>query len=98
MTTTESMEPAPKKEVLQARVSAEKKNLIKKAADISGQSLTDFMLINLQNAAEKIIRNHEIIELAAKDSKVFVEAMMNPPPPNEKLKEAAKWYRDLSLE
>jgi len=36
-----------------------------------------------------------VIELTARDQKIFVQALLNPPKPNEKLRKAAKRYRML---
>ena len=72
-----------RKERLEARVTAQQKALFQQAADIEGRSLTDFMLDNLQNAARKVIKEHNIIELSASDTKILVEALLKPPAPNE---------------
>jgi hypothetical protein len=45
-------------------------------------------------AAERIINSHEKITLSARDWEVFYDALVNPPEPNERLKEAARRYRE----
>ncbi len=45
-------------------------------------------------AAQRVIGSHEKITLSAKDWEVFYDALINPPEPNEKLKEAARRYRE----
>lgn len=39
------------------------------------------------------IANHNVLKLSAEDSRAFVDAILNPAPPNEALKAAAKRYK-----
>ena len=57
-------------------------------------SVSDFVLANAVAAAQRVIGSHEKITLSAKDWEVFYDALINPPEPNEKLKEAARRYRE----
>jgi uncharacterized protein (DUF1778 family) len=86
------MAKAAKMERLEARIEARQKALFKRAADLQGQSLTDFVVTSAQEAAKKAIREHEIMELTSRDQKVLVEALLSPPEPSKKLKQAAKRY------
>lgn len=83
-----------RKERLEARVTAQQKALFQQAADIEGITLTDFMLDNLQKAARKVIKDHNIIELSSSDTKILVEALLKPPAPNKTLIKAAYRYKD----
>ena len=80
---------------LEARVSAEQKALFERAAALQGLSLTDFLVQSAQAAAEEVIRNRETITLTARDTAVLVEALLNPPAPNEALRAALERHRDL---
>ncbi len=84
-----------KAERLEARLSRKQKELIQHAADLAGRSLTDFILSASQEAANKVIREHEVITLTAQESENFVNALMNPPAPNLALQKAAKRHRDF---
>lgn len=84
-----------KSERLEARLSQKQKALIQHAADLAGRSLTDFILTASQEAASKVIREHEVITLTVAESKNFAEVLINPPAPNAALKKAAKRYRNL---
>lgn len=77
---------------LEARVAQEQKDLIQYAADIEGISLTDFMVSKLRAAAEETIERHTVITLTREGSISFVNALLNPPEPNEKLREAYRKY------
>jgi uncharacterized protein (DUF1778 family) len=79
---------------LEARVPADVKMVIQHAANISGRSLSDFLVTSALEAAEKTIREHEIIVLSARDSIAFAEALLNPKGPNEALREAFRLHRE----
>ena len=84
-----------KAERLEARLSRKQKELIQHAADLAGRSLTDFVLNASQEAANKVIREYEVISLTAKESENFVNALLNPPKPNTALKRAMKRHSKL---
>ena len=79
-------------ERLEARVTAEQKALIEHAAALEGRSITDFVLTSVQDAAKRAIAEHEVIQLSVKDSKAFVEALLNPREPSKKMRERAAAY------
>ncbi|MBI4320891.1 MAG: DUF1778 domain-containing protein [Chloroflexi bacterium] len=87
-----------KSERLEARVTRQQKELVQRAADLSGRSLTDFIVSSLQSAAEETIRTHQVIELTARDTEAFVSSLLNPPVPNERLRAAARRYRQIMEE
>lgn len=82
-----------KQERLEARVTREQKRLIERAAELEGRSITDFLVAAAQSAAKQVIQEHEVLRLTAKDCAVFVEALMNPAPPTQKLRRAVRRYR-----
>ena len=80
---------------LEARISPEIKALIQKAADLEGRSLTDFVVATVQAAACKVIEQHQTLKLSFEDSEAFVDAILNPPKPNNALKSAASRYKQF---
>ncbi|MFM7603307.1 MAG: DUF1778 domain-containing protein [Pseudanabaena sp.] len=78
---------------LEARISQETKALIQKAADLEGRTLTDFVVSSIQAAAYKVIEQHQTLKLSIQDSEAFVDALLNPPKPNQALKSAALYYK-----
>ena len=80
-------------ERLEARVSKEQKQLFQKAADLQGRSLTDFIIQATQEAAHRTIERHGTLRLSARDQRVFVEALLDPPEPGKRLRAAAARYR-----
>jgi len=84
-----------KPERLEARLPSDAKAIIQRAADISGRSVSDFVVSSALEAAKETIREHEIIVLSARDSITFVEALLNPKGPNEALLAAARRHREM---
>ncbi len=80
-------------ERLETRVPREQKRLFQRAAELRGVTLTDFVIEALQEAAVKTVEEHNVLKLAMEDQRTFVDALMNPPAPNEALQKAAERYR-----
>jgi len=86
--------PTPaRQERLEARVTHEQKELLQRAAALEGRTVTDFVVRSAQLAAEQTIDRHEHAVLNAQESQAFVEALLNPPGPNQALRDAAGHYR-----
>ena len=84
------------KKRLEVRCTTDQRELIDRAAALSGRSITDFVLDAVQEAAMKTIKDCETIKLTARDSAALAMALLNPPAPNAKLRAAAKWYKAAS--
>jgi len=80
---------------LHLRLDAKTKRRLERAAAYEETSVTDFVLANAVAAAERVIDGHEKVTLSATDWEVFYDALINPPEPNERLKNAARRYREL---
>ncbi|MEM9216870.1 MAG: DUF1778 domain-containing protein [Cyanobacteria bacterium P01_F01_bin.150] len=83
---------------LEARLTPEIKALLQKAADLEGRSLTDFVVASAQLAAYKVIEHHQTLKLSLEDSEAFVDAILNPPQPNEALKSSYLRYQQQMAE
>jgi uncharacterized protein (DUF1778 family) len=83
-------------ERLEARITAAQKNLIQRAAELEGRSVTDYVIASLQEAAKRTVESHETIVLGASESRAFVEALLAPPPVNRRLKESVRQYREIT--
>lgn len=81
---------------LEARVTAEQKSLIERAASLQGRTVTDFVLTSVQDAARRAIQEHQQLELSVHDSEAFVEALLHPRPVNDRLRETVRRYRDAT--
>jgi uncharacterized protein (DUF1778 family) len=87
--------PSLKSQRLMARISADQKRLLQRAADIRGQTLTEFVVSAAQEAATRAIVDHEVIELSLNDSRAFAEGLLDPPPVGASLRAAARRYRKI---
>ena len=65
---------------LEARLSSETLALLKRAAQLQGRSLTDFVVTAASEAAVRLISEHQLIQLSLEDQRRFAEALLNPPP------------------
>jgi uncharacterized protein (DUF1778 family) len=81
---------------LEARVTAEQRTLIERAAALQGRTVTDFVLTSVQDAARRAIKEHQQLELSVRDSQVFVEALLNPKPVDDRLRETVRRYRETT--
>ena len=78
---------------LEARLSVEQKAVLQQAATLSGRTLSEFVIASAQEAATRVIQEHETIRLSRAEQITFVTALLNPPAPNERLLQAAAAYR-----
>ncbi len=85
--------PALRNERLDARVTREEKEAIETAANLRGISYSDFVRTALREAALNTIRDYEQLVLSQEARKVFVDALLNPPKPNDKAVAAAKRFK-----
>jgi len=81
-------------ERLEARVTAEQKSLIERAAALQGRTVTDFVLTSVQDAARRAIEEHHQLALSIRDSEAFVDALLNPKPINDRLRDTVRRYRE----
>jgi uncharacterized protein (DUF1778 family) len=79
---------------LEARLTPEQKKLIARAAALRGTSVTEFVLASAQHAATEAIKDYEVLSLHGKALDVFVNAVLNPPAPNQAARRAARRYRE----
>lgn len=91
------MAPAQRSERLEVRTTSDQKRLIERAAELRGTSVTDFVVSNIQAAAAQTIREFESLSLRDEARKIFVKALLNPPEPNEALKAAVAWHKQMGL-
>src|SRR6478609_7822302 len=78
---------------LEARLSPETKTLIEDAAQLSGMSVSDFLVSRAEVAAREVVSEHERWVLTRQQSEAFVNALVDPPAPSEALKRAVERYR-----
>lgn len=83
-----------KEDRLEARLTPEQKKLIVRAAALRGTTVTEFVLASAQEAATEAIKDFELLSLHGEAREVFVNAVLNPPVPNEAARRAAQRYKE----
>lgn len=71
---------------------------VKRAAEIQGRSVSDFVVAAAQEAAARTIEETQIIRLSVEDQRAFAEAILNPPEPTPALRRAFRRHRELIKE
>ncbi len=80
---------------LEARLPADIYALLKRAAEIQGRTLTDFVVSAASEAARRAIEDAEIIRLSVEGQRQMAEAILNPPPPTDALRRAFEHHKAL---
>lgn len=79
---------------IEARIAPEALAIVKRAAEIQGRSVSDFVVAAAQEAANRTIEQTQIIRLSVADQRAFVEAILNPPDPTPALRRAFRRHRE----
>lgn len=80
---------------LEARVSREIHTLLKRAAEIEGRSLSDFVVTAAKAAAQQTIQQTEILTLSVANQKRFANALIGSGKPNAALRRAIKHHKQM---
>jgi len=73
---------------LEARISTDLHAMLKRAAELQGRTMTDFVIAAVQDAAQQAIEQADVIRLSLADQACFAQALLSPPPPSPALKRA----------
>ncbi len=80
-------------ERLETRIASDQKAAIVRAAELTGRTLTDFVVNTAYKAALLEIERHEVVHLNREDSRRLAEALLSDDQPGERLKKAAERYQ-----
>jgi len=86
----------PKSDRIQIRIDDFSKKKIERAARYSRKTVSEFVVANAMEAADRVIDEHDRVALSDTDWDVFYRALINPPRPNKALKAAFKRFRSRS--
>lgn len=64
---------------LEARISTDLHSMLKRAAELQGRTMTDFVVDAVQTAAQRAIEQAEVIRLSRADQECFAHALLSPP-------------------
>jgi uncharacterized protein (DUF1778 family) len=85
----------PRSSRLVARISAEDKALLERAAGLEGCSVASFVVSRVREAAVEVVERHDSVKLNQAESRRFVAALLeNPGSPTVRLKRALKLHRE----
>lgn len=73
---------------LEARISTDLHAMLKRAAELQGRTMTDFVVAAVQEAAQRAIEQAEVIRLSLADQECFAQALLSPPKPAPALERA----------
>jgi uncharacterized protein (DUF1778 family) len=62
--------------------------MLKRAAELQGRTMTDFVVTAVQDAAQRAIEQAEVVKLSLADQEFFAQTLLSPPKPSPALKRA----------
>ena len=80
---------------LEARVSPDALAIIKRAAELQGRSVSDFVVTAAQEMAQRTIKETNFFRLSLEDQQRFVDLLIDPPELNSAMQRAAKAHAAL---
>jgi uncharacterized protein (DUF1778 family) len=80
---------------LEARISTDLHTMLKRAAELQGRTMTDFVVAAVQDAAQRAIEQADVMRLSLADQACFAQALLSPPKPTPALKRAFARRRKL---
>lgn len=78
------------------RIQPRDKALLLRAVTLAQTDMTDFILRTALREARAVIDEHDRIQLSRRDTRLVLELLENPPPPNPRLLKAARGLPELS--
>lgn len=89
---------SPRTARIEARIAPDALAVVKRAAELQGRSVSDFVVAAAQDAAHRAIEETHVIRLSIEDQRRFVDLLLNPPPLNEAMKRAQEAHTRLILD
>lgn len=80
---------------VEARISPDALELIRRAAELQGRSISDFMVAAAQEAAQRAVADVEILRLSRQAQEQFAALVLDPPEPTAALVRAFERHRAL---
>jgi uncharacterized protein (DUF1778 family) len=80
---------------LEARIAPDALRIVRRAAELQGRSVSDFVVTAAQEAAHKTIEEAQLIHLSVEDQQRFVALLLKPPALAPALRRARKAHARL---
>lgn len=89
------MQTTPRQARLEARIAPEVHEILKRAAEIEGRSLTDFVVAAASAAARLTIAQTEVLHLSQESARAFASLLVDPPAPAPAMERARAHHERL---
>ncbi len=83
---------------IEARIAPDALAVVKRAAEMQGRSISDFVVAAAQEAAHRTIEEAHVIRLSIEDQQRFVDLFLKPPPLSPAMRRARKAHTRLIRE
>lgn len=83
---------------VEARIAPEALALVRRAAEIQGRSVSDFVVSAAQQAAQQTVAEVEVLRLSREAQEQFAALLLKPPQPKPALARAFRRRRKLVTE
>ena len=80
---------------IEARLTPDVLRVVKRAAELQGRSIGDFLVAAAQEVAHRTIDEAQVIRLSVEDQQRFVDLLLNPPALAPALKRAQRAHTRL---
>lgn len=80
---------------IEARIAPQALRIVRRAAELQGRSISDFVVAAAQEVAQRTIDEAQVIRLSVEDQQRFVELLLNPPALAPALKRAKRAHARL---
>jgi len=78
-----------------ARINPDLHQLLKRAAQIQGRTLSDFLIASARESAVRAIQEHDLIHVSLRDQEHIARALLAPPKANAALRHAMSTHDTL---
>jgi uncharacterized protein (DUF1778 family) len=83
---------------IEARIAPNALRIVKRAAELQGRSISDFMVAAAQEVANRTIDEAQIIRLSVEDQRRFVDLLLQPPALNPAMKRAKRAHARMIVQ
>ena len=83
---------------IEARITPRALRIVRRAAELQGRSVSEFVVAAAEEAAERTIDGTEVIRLSPEEQRRFAELLLNPPPLGPAMKRARAAHRRLFVQ
>jgi uncharacterized protein (DUF1778 family) len=80
---------------IEARIAPDALAVVRRAAELQGRSVSDFVVAAAQEAATRTIEEAQIIRLSVEDQRAIAAVILNPPPLTPAMERAVARHRKI---